>query len=73
MCGTKNISFHDLVKRQILEACNLAGLQAVEEYRGIGWRADVFVIADNRKFAFEVQTTPQCHPGDYEFCETSNK
>ncbi len=38
-----DVSFHDQVKRQILQVCNALGLQAKEEYRGYGWRADVLV------------------------------
>ena len=54
-----DVSFHDQVKRQILQVCNALGLQAKEEYRGYGWRADVLVIANDKKFAFEVQITQQ--------------
>jgi len=54
-----NISLHDKVKKQILIACNSLGFNAKEEYKGKGWRADVFVTGNNIKYAFEVQITPQ--------------
>lgn len=54
-----NISLHDRIKRQILLACASLGLQAVEEYRGNGWRADVFVDNNGVKYAFEVQIASQ--------------
>lgn len=50
---------HDQVKYQILEICTDMGLSAQAEYRGNGWRADIFVPTPNRKFAFEVQLSPQ--------------
>jgi competence CoiA-like predicted nuclease len=53
------ISLHDKVKRQILIACNSLGFQAKEEYKGNGWRADVFVLGNDTKYAFEVQITKQ--------------
>ncbi len=57
----KDISFHDQVKRQILLACQTLGLQAKEEYKGMGWRADVFVNVGDTKYAFEVQIAQQTH------------
>jgi len=55
----REISLHDNVKRQILLACNSLGFQAKEEYKGKDWRADVFVLANEIKHAFEVQITQQ--------------
>ncbi len=49
---------HEQVQHQILEICNSLGLSAKIEYRGNGWRADVFVSIDERKYAFEVQLSP---------------
>jgi hypothetical protein len=54
-----DISLHDKVKRQILLACNSLGFQAKEEYKGKDWRADVFVLGNDTKYAFEVQITQQ--------------
>jgi hypothetical protein len=50
-----NITFHDYIKGQIFKACNTLGLQTKEEYKGKDWRADVFAISNNIKYAFEVQ------------------
>jgi hypothetical protein len=55
----KDISLHDQVKNQILLACNSLGFQAKEEYKGKDWRADVFILANGVKHAFEVQITQQ--------------
>jgi hypothetical protein len=54
-----DMSLHDQVKRQILLACNSLGVQAKEEHIGKDWRADVFVLENNTKYAFEIQITPQ--------------
>jgi hypothetical protein len=54
-----DISLHDKVKRQILLTCNSLGFQAKEEYKGKDWRADVFVLGNDTKYAFEVQITGQ--------------
>lgn len=40
-------------------SCNALGHQAKEEYRGVDWRADVFVECNGQKYAFEVQTSQQ--------------
>lgn len=50
---------HDQVKFQILDICQHLGFQAQAEYRGDGWRADVYVVNAQGKFAFEVQLSPQ--------------
>lgn len=50
---------HEQVQHQILEICTSLGLPAQTEYRGNGWRADVFVPIEERKYAFEVQLSPQ--------------
>lgn len=50
---------HEKVQNQILKICNSLGLTAQTEYRGKGWRADVFVPIEDRKYAFEVQLSPQ--------------
>ncbi len=56
----KDISLHDQVKKQILLACKMLGVQAQNEYRGTDWRADVFALGSNgTKYAFEVQTSQQ--------------
>lgn len=52
-------TLHEKTQERILEACKAIGLQAEMEYRGKGWRADVFASNGNNKFAFEVQLSPQ--------------
>ena len=52
-------TLHELTQHKILETCVSLGLYAQMEYRGNGWRADVFASTDDKKYAFEVQVTPQ--------------
>lgn len=52
-------SLHELTQQKILESCLSMGLQAQMEYRGNGWRADVLAYNEKKKFAFEVQLSPQ--------------
>lgn len=53
------MSVHDEVKKQILLTCNSLGFKAQAEYRGKDWRADIFVLANGVKYAFEIQTSRQ--------------
>jgi len=55
MNDNRVISFHDLVTRKIPLSCNTLDLQDKEKYKGVGWRADVYVTAGSTKHAFEVQ------------------
>lgn len=57
---------HDALKYAILKECRALGYDAFEEYRGKDWRADVYVEANDRKYAFEVQVTPQSLRKTYE-------
>jgi len=57
--GNKDLNLHDVIKRQVLLICNNLGFQAKQEYSGKDWRADVFVIVNDIKYAFEIQTTRQ--------------
>jgi hypothetical protein len=51
---------HLTAKFEILKACKDLGLTAIPEYRGDGWRTDVFVQSSNlSKFCFEVQLSNQ--------------
>ena len=52
-------ALHELAQQQIVEACNQLGMQAQMEYVGDGWRADVLVQNGGKKYAFEIQVTPQ--------------
>ena len=50
---------HIAAKIQIVEACRAAGLHAIPEHIGNGWRADVFVKARAWEACFEVQYSAQ--------------
>ena len=52
-------SFHDNVKYLVANICRKLGFETREEYKGKGWRADVFVVANGRKYAIEIQTSLQ--------------
>ncbi len=52
-------SKHKEIQDAILEACKNLGFNTMQEYRGNGWRADVFAANEVVKFAFEIQTSPQ--------------
>ncbi len=52
-------SFHDNIKNQISRICNELGYDVREEYKGKDWRADVLVLANGKKYAFEVQISKQ--------------
>ncbi len=52
-------SRHKEIQDVILEVCNKLGFNAVQEYRGRGWRADVLAINGVSRFAFEIQISPQ--------------
>lgn len=59
MTSNQETSKHDLIKAEIFSACNDLGFIATQEYKGKGWRADVFALNDSKKFAFEIQVSPQ--------------
>jgi hypothetical protein len=44
---------------QIISACKHLGIEAKQEYRGKGWRADIFIPRDTRPIAFEIQLSSQ--------------
>lgn len=52
-------ALHELAQQQIVDVCNQLGLHAQMECAGDGWRADVFVQNGCKKYAFEIQVTPQ--------------
>lgn len=54
-----NPSFHDKVKYEVAQICRELGYEVREEYKGKDWRADVLVLANNRMYAFEIQTSTQ--------------
>jgi hypothetical protein len=50
---------HDRIQREILSACQDLGIEAIQEYSGNGWRADVYVPNSKIPIAFEIQLSPQ--------------
>jgi len=52
-------SFHDNVRNKILRICYELGFDAREEFKYKDWRADVMVLANGKKYAFEIQTSRQ--------------
>ncbi|KQS53556.1 hypothetical protein ASG38_02165 [Flavobacterium sp. Leaf359] len=53
------MSKHDRIQKEIISACTTAGIQALQEYKGSDWRADVFVPHPVRPVAFEIQLSRQ--------------
>lgn len=50
---------HYEIKTQLLEVAQALGYETFTEYRGQGWRADVFALTPSQQVAFEVQLSPQ--------------
>jgi competence CoiA-like predicted nuclease len=50
---------HERIQQQILSSCSDLKIQAIPEYRGSNWRADVFIPDEQRPIAFEIQLSPQ--------------
>lgn len=59
MARTCSQSEHNIIQDEILAACHDLGLQARREYSGGDWMADVLVVHEGKKFAFEIQLAPQ--------------
>jgi hypothetical protein len=59
MLPTPETSKHDSIKAEIFLACNDLGFLATQEYKGKGWRADVYATEGSKKVAFEIQISPQ--------------
>jgi hypothetical protein len=59
MSPKQEISKHDSIKAAILACCHDLGFHAAQEYKGKDWRADVYVAGDSKKFALEIQMSPQ--------------
>jgi competence CoiA-like predicted nuclease len=58
-CEQSESEIHHLAKLEIVKACRELDLQAIPEYVGEGWRADVLVKHPKWEAAFEVQVSPQ--------------
>lgn len=50
---------HEWAQKAIVDACKADNIPAQLEYRGKGYRSDVMVFANDKKYAFEIQVTPQ--------------
>lgn len=59
MEDSKNYSEHDQIQNEILDACRILKVDARKEYRGQGWRADVYVFNGEKPIAFEIQLSAQ--------------
>lgn len=53
------INKHNRIQSEIVAACRELGIEAIQEYRGKGWRADVYVPNNDKPVAFEIQLSPQ--------------
>jgi hypothetical protein len=54
-----NIRKHDRIQMEIVSICHDLGIEAIQEFRGHDWRADVYVPNIDKPIAFEVQLSPQ--------------
>jgi hypothetical protein len=59
MENPNNIRKHDRIQMEIVSACRDMGIEAIQEYAGQGWRADVFIPNIDKPIAFEIQLSPQ--------------
>ena len=50
---------HERIQSEIVLACEAMGIEAIQEYSGTDWRADVLVPNLGEPIAFEVQLSPQ--------------
>jgi hypothetical protein len=55
----RNITKHDRIQMEIVSTCQDLGIKAMQEHRGNGWRADVYVPNNDKPIAFEIQLSPQ--------------
>jgi len=54
-----NIKKHDRIQLKIVSACQDLKIEAIQEFRGRDWRADVYVPNSDKPIAFEIQLSPQ--------------
>ncbi len=54
-----NLSKHNKIQAAIISACKELGVEAIQEYRGQDWRADVYIPNKQKLIAFEIQLSPQ--------------
>ncbi len=55
MDNTGDFRKHDRIQMEIMSACRDIGVEAIQEYKGKGWRADVYVPNNGKPLAFEIQ------------------
>ena len=53
------ITKHSRIQQEIISVCRHFGIEAVQEYRGNSWRADVYLPNHGKPIAFEIQISPQ--------------
>lgn len=58
----RNTGKHFRIQMEIISVCKNHGIQAIPEYRGQGWRADVYIPNNGKPIAFEVQLSAQSLP-----------
>lgn len=54
-----NTGKHFRIQMAIISVCKNLGIEAIPEYRGKGWRSDVYVPNNGKPIAFEVQLSAQ--------------
>ena len=50
---------HEKIQTKIVSACHNIGVEAIQEYKGKDWRADVYIPKNGKPIAFEIQLSPQ--------------
>lgn len=59
MDNYRNKNKHDKIQAAIVSACKELGIEAIQEYRGQDWRADVYIPNKQKPIAFEIQLSSQ--------------
>lgn len=54
-----SVKKHDRIQMEIVSACHSLGIEAIQECRGDGWRADIYVPNNGNPIAFEIQLSAQ--------------
>jgi hypothetical protein len=53
------MTMHEKIQTEIVSACRNIGINAIQEYKGQDWRADVYIPNNGKPIAFEIQLSPQ--------------
>ena len=59
MNDPRSFGKHIRIQQEVLSACQILGINAIPEYRGKDWRADIYVPNNGRPIAFEIQLSYQ--------------